>query len=241
MVATEHVETIEFLSRSTTRVRILTALEREGRLSQAALWDRVDASRTTVQRNLDALADRNWVAERNRAYEITTAGEWIVDDFTALLDTIAEATALGPAIEWMETVDADLDPRAFTVTTPDPGYPAKPVNRHVRNAEGADTLRLVLPVVGVRGIATIHERLGDRPIDVEVVCTPDVAETIRSSPEFREYYADLEENDGFRLLVYDGAIPYYLGLLETDDGDVREWARATYEAYRADAEPVDAG
>src|SRR6056297_1106616 len=80
------VAAVEFLARSNTRVRMLSVLAREQQLSKDELQERFDASRTTIQRNLSSLADRGWITSTNRYYEITMAGEWIAEDFEALVE-----------------------------------------------------------------------------------------------------------------------------------------------------------
>lgn len=256
---TDPVAAVEFLARSETRVRILEELARENRLSKDELYRRFEASRTTIKRNLDALEERGWVTGSNREYAITRAGEWVAEDFTALVETVRNSTRLGPVLAYLDAEDLDIDLREFDfeVTTPDPGNPMKAVNKHVRKIQSVETFRSLLPVTGVRAIEALHDRVTNHGAEVETVVAPAVAETFRSDPEYSDYYAELRAADGVDIYRYEGNVPYYLGLLDDgveigvdDDGQpaalleteapaVYEWAERTYEAYRADAKPLD--
>lgn len=252
------VSAVEFLARSETRVRALETLAREGELSRGDLRERLDATRTTVQRNLDALAERGWVTETDRTYAVTRTGEWIAEDFGDLVETVRQARRLRPVIERVDPDDLDVDLRDadVAVTTSEPGNPWKPVDEHVETIRDAREHRALLPLTGSGPFEAIHERTGDGAREFEAVVAPAVAETFRSDPAYREHYADLRERSNVRFLVTERSIPYYLGvadgtveigvddggqpaaLLRTESPAVLEWAEQTYETYRADAVPI---
>lgn len=254
----ETVAAIEFLSRSTTRVRLLSALSSEQPLSQRELRDRVDASRTTVQRNLDALEDRGWIRSTNREYETTTAGQWIADDFSTLADTVREADRLGPILDSVDTTAFDFDPRRvdFEVTTPDPGDPMTMITAHVQSLREADRVRGLLPEIGLRSVRVGEERSGGDGSQTLVLAEA-AATTLRSNPDYREYFEGLVAAETVSIYVTEAEVPYYLGLLDdeveigisengrpralltTSDPTVFEWAERQFEAYRADARPIE--
>ncbi|PSP65825.1 winged helix-turn-helix domain-containing protein, partial [Halobacteriales archaeon QH_8_64_26] len=83
-----------------------------------------------------------------------------------------------------------------------------------------------------------------------------VVETLRSDPNYTEPCEAMLGTGRFELSVYDGEVPYYLGLLdetiqvgvkdeagvprallETDAGSVGEWATDTYDRYRDRSTP----
>ena len=70
----ESIQEIEFLARSTARVRILQELSESEELTRADLRSQLDCSRTTVQRNLEALIDRQIVSNSRRTYSLTPSG-----------------------------------------------------------------------------------------------------------------------------------------------------------------------
>lgn len=252
------ISAVAFLSGSSTRIRLLSILARAGRLSKDEIRASVDASRTTVQRNLTALEERGWITSSNRDYEITTAGEWIEEDLSTLVDTVRDARRLGPVLELIDTTTFDFDPRRvdFEVTTPEPGNPMKMVQEHTRALRRADDIRVLLPETGVRAMRAGHERTTDDGVPLTMIVSDTVLDVFRSEPEFREYFEDKMAADECSILVTDADVPYYLGILDeevqigisengrpralltTDSSDVFEWAERTFTEYKADARPM---
>jgi predicted transcriptional regulator len=253
------VTAVEFLARSEARVRILDALADAGPLGTAALRDRLDASRTTIGRNLTALSERGWIASGNRTHEITTAGRWILEDFTALTDTVRDASRFAPVFECIDpsTLGFDLRAHEFEITTADPADPLKMVHRHVAKVRAAAEIRAVLPLAGAQAMRAAHDRLDDGGAEMTLVVSPQVATAFRSDPAYGEYLSSLRATESVTIAVYDGEIPYYLGLfadtvefgfdddgqptalLETDADAVYEWVESEFETYHEAATPLD--
>jgi predicted transcriptional regulator len=255
----EAISAVAFLARSETRVRLLEVLVESGPLTRDALKRRFDAARTTIQRNLDALAERGWVRERAREYDATQAGEWVAEDFGHLVRTVDTATELAPVYEHVDTSAVDLDLRHMdvSVTTPDPADPLKMIHEQVQHIEGADFLRMLFPLTCAQALAALHEQVVVDGADLELVVTPAVAENLRSEPDYREQVADLQAAETASLWVYDGQFPYYLGryaetvelglvddgqpaaLVATEDERAHRWAERTVEEYRTEATPFE--
>lgn len=252
-------EDIEFLARSETRTRLVKMLYRDGELGRDELRDRLDASRTTVQRNLDALEDRGWVRNGNRTYSLATCGELIAEDFLDLVETASIADRLQPVLRHVDRSELDLDYSSLTeadVLTAEPGDPWSMVNRHVERLKEANDVRALLPVTGLHAMEVGHDRVVNHGATSVHVASPAIVDTFENEPAYREYYEELAETDRYRLLRYSGDIPYFLGiiddvvqigvdeagepraLLETTDETVREWAERTFARYRDGAEPL---
>ncbi|WP_435180696.1 helix-turn-helix transcriptional regulator [Halorussus sp. AFM4] len=250
---------IEFLARSAVRVEVMDALRREGELSRTELRDRIDASRTTVQRNLEALEDRGWVRSRGRAYSLATCGELIADEFTGFRETVSAAEHLQPVLKWLDRSDLDLDLRLLsdaTVVTASQGDPWAMVNRHVKRLEEAETVRAILPLVGLHAMEVTRDRILDGSARIEFIGTSSVIDTLRNSSDYRPIYDDLLGSDRFELYATDEEVRYYLGvlddivqigvdedgepraLLETENSEVHRWARDTYAEHLSRARPV---
>ena len=242
----------EFVANSRTRLRLVEVLLSEGAATRRDLRDRVDAARTTVARNLEALADRDWVESDGRTYRLTAygaeAGEALVD----AAERVRVARHLQPVLAHAprDAFDVDLALLAdATVRTPNPGNPYAMVNRHVNRLREADEGYLLLPVAGLQAAEAVRDRVRDGAT-FDVVVTPSVAETMRSDPGFAAVSEDLRTSDGHSMSVHDGDLPFYLGvlddvvqvgvdeagepraLLESDDPAVREWALETFRSYR---------
>ena len=256
------IEEVDYLARSTTRVRLLEALYENGSLEKAELKDRVDVSRTTIQRNLDALEAEGWVRDDNCEYWITRSGELVAEQLLALLDTIYVSKQFEPLLKWLPPDSFDLDVHSLAdadLVVADERDPYAPVNRHLELMQSAETFRGLLPAVGLQPLLVAHECVTERGHTQEIVVDEDVAATLSDEPNYRDPVEALLESDRCAVLVADRTVPFYLGLAddtvqigvgdddevprslaETSDPDVRDWVERTYEEFRADAEPLAA-
>jgi predicted transcriptional regulator len=259
MEADEPTAAVEFLARSETRIHILSTLAAAGELGKDELHDRLDASRTTIGRNLSALEERGWIAGSNHTYEITPPGSWVVEDFEMLVETVRAADRFDPVFDCVDPEDFGFDLRdhEFAVTTADPSDPLKMVNRHVANLQSADEIRAVLPLIGADAVRTVHDRVVAEGIPVSLAITAAVADAFLTSPEYEAPVDGLRTHDAVEIRVYEGAVPYYFGLyadsvefgldddgqpsvlLETDAEAVYEWATDEFGRYFDAATPLD--
>lgn len=252
-------EDIEFLARSETRVQILKELHKDGELGRDELRNRIDASRTTIQRNLEALIDQGWVRDGNRTYTIESCGEIVADDFLTLVETVSVTEHLQPILQWVDRAELDIDLRLLAdaeVVTASPGDPWAMVNRHVQQLKQADDIRALLPLTGLHAIEVTYNRVVNHDADVEYIATDTVIDTFQTDSAYRQYCDELLNYDQYRVYHYDGDLPYYLGildevvqigvdedgepraLLETETNEVREWAVQKFSKYKSQAEPI---
>lgn len=257
-------EVVEFLVRSEHRLEILARLG-DGPVPKRELTASVDAVRTTVQRNLDALEDRGLVRRRDRSYEATEAGTLIASHLQDLLETTAAGLDLQPALEVVaeanEAFDPDpeigpgalVDARVVEATTENP---YAPVREHEARLAETDHARLVLPASAPDPLETSLDAIEGGAVH-EAVVTPDLAETLRTDPAFRETFEAFDASDAVRVDRYDGDISSYVGVLddvvqigvhdergipallvESDDERVRSWAIDLFDAYRTASERI---
>jgi predicted transcriptional regulator len=253
------LEEIEFLVRSRTRVRILEELSEED-LTKDELRRRLDGSRTTIQRNLDALADRGLIEDMHPTYSLATRGEYLVADLLDYAEKAETVARLQPFLEWVPKDALGFDIRHLkdaTLYTPSEGNPYAMLNNHVNRIDNADSGWGLLPFTGLHATKTAHERVVEHGATFELVVEPDVAETFQSSPRYRELTEEMAETGRFEVLVYDGSMPFSLNLLdefvqivvadgeepratvESDAAAVSDWAEKTYEAYRDQSRRID--
>lgn len=252
--STDPVRAVEALVRSRVRVRLLDAIRRNDRVEKRSLREQVDADRTTVQRNLDSLEEQGWIDRERESYRLTPCGEQIATELFGLLRTVRSGLRLQPALRWLSPAAVDLDLRDFTdadLVLAERSDPYAPVNRHVELIERAREFRGLLPAIGLQPLSTACDYVVEHDREHEMVVTADVAETIRSTPRYVRLVERMAETGNCEVFEYDGDIPYYLGLsgdvvqigvedddgkpqalVESDDGDAREWARRTYAEYR---------
>lgn len=247
---------IEFMARSEVRVNILEELSREDELTRAELRNRLDCSRTTVQRNLEALTEQGLVSNSNRTYSLNPGGRYFSDAFLDLVETTEVYDRLQPFLQRVEKSAFDIDLRHFSdaeIRTPESGDPYAMINYHVATIKEATTGFAILPFTGLHATEAAHNRVVEHGAQFELVVDRDVAETFQSAPQYAELIADLRETDRFQVFLYEGELPFGLGRLDdtvqlvASDGDepkalvettaepVREWVRQTYDDYKADA------
>lgn len=252
-------EEIEFLARSETRVQILKELSGVEELTRAELRERLDCSRTTIQRNLDVLVEEGLVSNSDRSYSLNPGGRYLSDPFLSLLETTEVYERLQPFLKWIDKSALDIDLRHFrdaTLQTPREGDPYAMINHHVAAIRSAETGFALLSFTGLHATEAAHEQVTENGAEFELVVEPDVADTFQSSPQYAELMADLREAAGFTVWVTEDTIPFGLcqlgetvqivagddgepkALVETEAKPVREWAQDTYADYKTQATRV---
>ena len=247
------VEEIEFIARSTNRVRILETLSERQGATRGELRDELAASRTTVARNLDALAERGWVRQIDREYALTPGTDAVVDRFLELASTVATVDRLRPFLDHVDRDAFDVDLSHLEdaeVLTANPGDPLAMVNAHVSAIKRSTDVLLATPFLGLHATEAAHDAVVHGDARHELVATPDAVDTLQDGPEYRQYVNDLQDAAGFELHRATADVPFYVGvlddtvqvgvdeagepraLLETTDPSVRDWARAKIDSFR---------
>lgn len=255
-------EHASFLSRSKTRVQLLSRLSDAGPATQRDLRDDLDTSQSTVVRSIQALEERGWVESDGGTVHLTGAGRFVGDAFCDLLETLAEADELGPFLRWFPCDEFDLDLTQLcgaSVTTPKAGDPYAPGREQTDLVRTASEVRVVLPSIDLDGTRVVHERITDGDLEAEVVVDPGVGETIRAG-EYAQFFREQLRTGRLSVYCYGEPVPLYLGvdegdrvqigvedadgipqaLLETDNAPVRTWAEGVFREYRDRATELDA-
>lgn len=254
------VDDVAFLAGSEPRGALLAALADDGGLTKDELVDRCEAARVTVTRNLDQLAERGYVAETEGRYRLTSLGSFLAGDFLSLVETAGVADHLAPLLSRLSADELDLDPRILAdaeVTVSTDAHPYAPADRHSEAFETASRARLLLPEVGAREMDAAADRVLSGALELEFVVDPDVAETLRTA--LADRFGRLQARDNVAAYVHEAEVPCFIGLVDgtvqlgvsDDDGipralaesdaeAARAWAEATYESFRAAAEPLGA-
>ena len=247
------IEQIEFLARSGIRARLLEILHQRREISRDQLREEFEASRVTVQRNLNSLVDRGWVKNTNHVYSIAPCGDLVAEGFNECHQKVRAADRLQPFLRWISTEDLDLDlshlsdATVFATTKSDP---YSPVNRHVETLRTATRVQAMLPSVGRDAAELTSRRAKDGAAEYELVVTEGCEKVLREDEKYARYIDEAVETAHFSVSVFEGEIPYYLGILdgtvqigvEDDDGipralvesksaHVREWADETISSY----------
>ena len=215
-----------------------------------------DLSRSTVDRATKELETAGLIEYIDGRFIVTSFGEHAEAEFSGFVDTLRLREQLDSFLQWVpdSEQDFDLDMVADAdIALPEPGNPYNMVNKHVQALEEADTVQAVLPVTGLHAFEVAHEAVVENGADYEFVVVPEVAETHRSNPNYAPLYEEMVKTGRFNSYIYDGEIPYYLGLLdetvqigvddegeprallETDSKEMHEWTKSEYEWYKTRA------
>lgn len=254
------VETLEFVTRSPSRVRVLERLDAEGAVSRDALSAEVDVVRTTLSRSLSALADRGLIRERGQRYEITAAGSLVAEGLTAALERTDAAIRLRPVLERLDEEWLGVDPDRLTdakVIEATTANPYAPVTHHAATLAEAERVRAVLPATGVDPLETSREAIDDGAA-FDLLLAESVAESVRTDRALADAFASIVDRPSVSVSVVDRDVPVYLGvvdrtvqigvhddtglpaaLLESTDDRVREWALERFDALRREARPFE--
>lgn len=253
-------EEVEFLVRSDCRVGVLETLSDGGTATRRELQEELDVVRTTIQRNLDALEERNLVRSVEGGYEITLAGKLVAVDLLETVETTALAIEAGSVLGRVgeSSLEFDFDPRALTdatVVEATVADPYAPIDRYESAVADADHARLILPPTAANPLETTTAAIEDDGVH-EVIVVADLVPAA-GAERVGGYLDATAEEATVDLYRYDGELGCYLGilddrvhlgvhdpkgipdaLLESTNDEVREWAIAEYERYREAAERI---
>lgn len=243
--AGDALDRIEFLAGSPWRLDLLGVLVESGPLTGRELRSRLGASRTTVNRNLDALCNHGFVTNSGDEYAITPVGGAIATDCFDLAETIDLTNRLEPFLEWVPDGALDLDLRHLAdaeVLVAEPGDPWAMINRHVECIKSMDRSRSFLPFTGLHAMEAAHEQVVNHGARCELVVTPEIADVHLADPAYAELAEEMVETGRVEYFRYDGDLPYGLNVIddavqivvadgdqpramvESNDEAVREWA-----------------
>ncbi|ELZ23340.1 hypothetical protein C477_02294 [Haloterrigena salina JCM 13891] len=214
----ESVDVVNFLTQSPVRVAILQRLRETDRLTKAELREEADASRVTVQRNLDALEGRELIRCRVREYEIRPLGEVVAEE----LDRPVRARQpphRGDGARRPISVSAPGDRIAGADGRPRARRRARQSQEVVHSATLESTLRSEPEyrelVAEIRAHEACTMRVADRELTYYLGLFDDVVQI------------GVEDDDG---------IPR--ALVETDAAEIRAWAAETYERHLEQSAPL---
>ncbi|ELY58652.1 helix-turn-helix transcriptional regulator [Natronolimnohabitans innermongolicus] len=253
---------LEFLVRSDHRVTALEALAERPR-SRADLRELTGASSSTVGRLLREFEARQWIVRDGPRYESTALGAFVAAGLRELLDRIETERKLRDVWEWLPdeasaiTVEMGAD---AVVTVAETDDPYGPINRFAALLRTADRFRFVGSDLGL--LEPCKDDLRDRILagmEAVIVDPPAVARHIQS--RYGDHCAGPIASGNLEVLVHDElpacgigivdrrvAIACYnptsgtvRALIDTDAPAAREWAEATFDAYRREARPFALG
>lgn len=257
-VQSSSVPVMGIIDIATRRIEFLECLG-EKEKDKRTLVDDLGMSRATVDRGLRELENAGLIEYTSGRFTPTSVGMITRSRLSDLIETIELGQQLNPFLKWISYDDFDIDLHLLAdaeVLLPEPGNPWAMMNRHVQLLKESDCGRVIQPLASLHAMEAAYERIVNAGATGAAVVEPSVADTFRSDPHYTELVEEMIATGRFDLFVYDGTIPYYLGvfdetmqigvdengypraILESDSDAVVQWAENKYEAYRQQAEPV---
>lgn len=252
------LQDVSYLSRSKNRVQILGAVARN-QIPPRELAELTGASRSTLQRVLSELEDRDWVRRTPEgSYVATPIGNHIVNELVPFVESIETIGELGGAVAALPTESLSIGIQHFrdaTVIRPAPNDPNAPGAYFTTSIRETAELRCVVDLAAPLALEkAMRERVADGVLQSEHVLTDRLFRYNRQYPERAQTWKELTQS-GADVYRYDGDIScnvfildvtVLLGetppngegcvLVETEKEPVLEWAHEFVEEHRAKAD-----
>lgn len=239
------------------RREIMTCLLENPR-DKSTLVDDLDIPRSTLDRAIRELESVRVVTYSDGEYVVTGPGERLTREFFRFVDRAELALELEPFLQWIPSGEFDLDIRWLAeaeLLVPTNADPYAMINRHVQQLKDMDYARGMLPVTGLHAHETVHENIVKNGAEGKLIVESDVAEVLTSKAPFADLTKEMLATGRFELFVYDGSIPYFVGvfdenlvqigvdedgepraMIETDHRELRTWAVEILNKYERRAE-----
>lgn len=249
----ESWDSINCLSNSLQRIQLLNVLDNE-QADLRSLKDDLEIPRTTVQRNLSVLEQRNWIKETAAGYATTPAGSLLVNEFVRMAERVKRIDHLTPFLNIVDAPTAIEIDRLDTshLTVPEPGQPNAPLTHLLEMLEMADNVHGFLPVVSPLLVDRYRHANEDVMAELEVVFSADALNGFRErSDDNQKNRTGLEQATSVEVWVSEDDLSYGLLILEdkivliayddiremkvvveSSDEAAIEWGERTYENYK---------
>jgi predicted transcriptional regulator len=258
----EALADIAYLGRSRNRVEILEAIVSRPH-SPREIAEATGSARSTLERILAELEERGWAERTSEGkYKGTDAGEFVVDEFTPLIDTMEALRNLGDTVSWLPRDELSISISHFSdaiVRRPDD--PTEAVDYMTDVLRATEEFRVISHLIPPEPPSNaIHDGVAAGRMTVDYVITEDVIEFLSGHPERRERWVQTIEA-GADLWAWEGPIPCNLWIFDdtvwikksrpgsiqdaygvpiiSDDDMVRSWGHDLIDRYRDAATPVD--
>jgi len=258
-VAEETVpEGIEYLASSSNRVVALKAIVRDSG-EPAELREGLEMPRSTFQRILSELQDRNWAEKSEGIYTATPLGEYVEGYFDDCVGTMSGLDKLSRFFEYVpfSEIGVGMETLVDSEITVSGSYsPHAPTERLIEALEDADGVRGLSPVITDRAFEAFSDAIADSGVTVKNVVEKKVADAIIS--RYTDRLDEIGETDETGTYVYDGEIPMGMMiiddtvfvsafdedgiarvLLQNDTDRMLGWAEGYHDRYRRESEPLD--
>lgn len=249
---------IEFLARSANRGDVLT-LVAEAPHDRQALARATGASQPTLGRILRDFEERGWVQATEGGYTATATGRLVAEGLTALSERLAAELHLREISGWLPTGDLGFDLQRLgeaTITTPTQTRPSAPISRVIELIEAAREVWVFSHAFNEQTLAAVVEWVAGGG-EFNGVFSATAIEAVTHETMLREQLQQLHTADSARIRIMEDEIPLAVvvtdeavslllrdddrrlqAAVDTDDSEVRDWARDRHRQYWESARPL---
>lgn len=256
-------EMVEFMARSPTRITVMKVLaDADEPLTLRDIHERITASRSTLGRTLDQMADFDWIIETPDGYRLSALGAQICREFESLLDSLQLVDTYSPLLGALPMEVLDFDLRLLEeadIVEATPATPFAPVERAIEIRRASDSVKELTPVLVKESTRRLRERLSRERGDetIELVVPTSVLEHSKEDATYTDLLQPIVESANAEVYGYPGKIPWLLSLLdgcilfgtfdddghpvaliETDNPEIITWAESRYRTYQEAADPL---
>jgi predicted transcriptional regulator len=254
------LEEIEFLALSENRVEVLRLLA-ERPHTRSALATETGASQATLGRILGDFEERSWIERRGSEYVAAATGRLVAGAFTDLLDVLETERELRDVVDFLPAAELTFDLRCLsdaTITVPSGTRPDAPLQRLLDLEREGNDVTAFSHAFNERSLSLTADRAREGDLTFRGVFSRGAIDALASDDDLRRTLARLLDADDSAVRVYDGEVPLAGSIvddvvnllvrddrgvlqasIDTDDPEVREWARETFRGYWEAAEPID--
>lgn len=177
------IDDIAFLANAKAHLTVLQALRTAPRTRQG-LAAATGLSPARVNRVLEELEARDWIAAIDDTYRLTPFGTKGVDRFGAMLEMLAVERQLRPVLPWFPAEEVTFDIKCLRdaeVVRPTESEPERPLHRTAALLGAGDRLHVVADHVSPALLDGIWRAVVQSGADLEAVITTGVVDTIRAT------------------------------------------------------------
>lgn len=256
------LDDVKFLVSSKHRIGVMQALaEQPG--DRNDLRTATGASSPTMGRILSDFEDRHWIERESRTYRLTGMGDFVANQLDGFLEAMAAERDLRDVSPWLPYELDGFSVNFLTdavISYPGPGYPYKPLERHVQLMEETETIRGFGMVLLKASVVEAFFDSVFEGLEVEMIYPPDVfeamlswdPETVAEAVNLDHHTVYLHDNlpnsewcgicvsdDRLSICCYDPETGMLQALVDTADQQAYAWGESIVEQYRAEAHRLD--
>lgn len=140
------IEAINFLIKSENRFSVLSTIDKEP-IDTRDLRDETGIPRSTVQRNLNELIDKDWVVRDKGVYRVTPWGSKLVSLTNSYVGDLQMLNDCGPVINEIPSLDEDLflNDDTINVSSLNTSSPQEPLLHAMNVISQCSSFKLAIP------------------------------------------------------------------------------------------------